>query len=518
LLTYVQFAKYTPGNDYLLFVQRGSSKCVEEEEDMDTRWVGALTGAISFLLAAILVSTETVELSGSGAKGPGSRVFTLTVAEELPTGVSFPKAVAVGITDSALQVYTLDQLNQVVIYNTQTRRSMRRATGLANPNALAVGRDGLIYVADSEANRMRVIDSRRLQVKELSVHKPDSIAVLSNGDIVVASHFGRKLLHIYDRDGRLLRGFADLKILDERDAIQNAYLNRGRVLVGANDDIYFVTLYASAPTVQRFSRKGKLVSEFSITGASVELQSDLANQFFRVRPSKKYGGVRVIAAASLDASTNHLWIAVNGTSQTGSLYEYTQDGEKVGEYVLDMRLYEPISLPRVADVGSHGGAVYAIGPRGVHSFLTKERVAGNILPQTEPPACPQDTGWPTCKTGCNTASTQDDQDCTTALQAVVSTGNTIVVSSTCSQLSESCSLSVRLCNKSTGAQSDHSIDLGCPTSQEEMGYHIGGGVDCSLCTDGQDNDFDNDIDYQDLGCSSCDPSPIIIDTHGDGFD
>jgi hypothetical protein len=51
----------------------------------------------------------------------------------------------------------------------------------------------------------------------------------------------------------------------------------------------------------------------------------------------------------------------------------------------------------------------------------------------------------------------------------------------------------------------------------EGGVHIGGGFECDLCTDGEDNDGDFDIDYRDAGCISCNPSPIVIDTLGNGF-
>lgn len=487
---------------------------------MRSRLVARLLPAISLVLVALLVSTDSVQPSSSHRKTARPRIFTLSVSEDLQVRVGSPKGTSLRIVDGVPHVYMLDWRNQVVVYNTKTRRSTTLPTTTHTPNALAVGGDGLIYVADSEANLIQVIDTRRGSAKKVSVHRPDSIALLSNGDIVVASHFGRKLVHVYDKDGRLLRGFGDVKIIDQGDPIQNAYLNRGGVLVDSNDNIYFVTLYAPVPTVQRFSRNGKLISEFFITGASADLQSDVAERFLKVRHQNTYGGVRVVTCAAVDTSTNHIWIGVNGSSQTGVLYEYTPEGGKVGEYILDIPSSETGRRPltRLVDVVSNAGSLYVFDPRAVYSFLVSDRLAGNILPQTEPPACPQDIGWPQCKTSCDTQSTQDDQDCTAALQAVVNTGNTSVVTSSCDQLPGSCRLSVTLCNKTTGTQSLHSIDLTCPTRQEEMGYHIGGGVDCSLCTDGQDNDFDEDIDYDDLGCSSCDPSPIIIDTRGDGFD
>lgn len=57
-----------------------------------------------------------------------------------------------------------------------------------------------------------------------------------------------------------------------------------------------------------------------------------------------------------------------------------------------------------------------------------------------------------------------------------------------------------------------------PTPEYEGGEHIGGGFSCDLCTDLVDNDLDGATDYQDPGCISCNPSPIVIDVLGNGFD
>lgn len=45
-----------------------------------------------------------------------------------------------------------------------------------------------------------------------------------------------------------------------------------------------------------------------------------------------------------------------------------------------------------------------------------------------------------------------------------------------------------------------------------------GGGDCTRCFDGYDNDYDGPKDLNDGGCGSCNPSPIVIDTLGNGFD
>jgi hypothetical protein len=63
--------------------------------------------------------------------------------------------------------------------------------------------------------------------------------------------------------------------------------------------------------------------------------------------------------------------------------------------------------------------------------------------------------------------------------------------------------------------------VGCSYESEEQvwdpsGY---GELDCGVCQDGIDNDCgDGGADDQDYDCGDCWPSPILIDTLGDGFD
>jgi hypothetical protein len=48
-------------------------------------------------------------------------------------------------------------------------------------------------------------------------------------------------------------------------------------------------------------------------------------------------------------------------------------------------------------------------------------------------------------------------------------------------------------------------------------YYGGGDIDCTRCYDGDDNDCDGPRDLNDPDCGSCNPSPIVIDTIGNGF-
>jgi hypothetical protein len=74
-------------------------------------------------------------------------------------------------------------------------------------------------------------------------------------------------------------------------------------------------------------------------------------------------------------------------------------------------------------------------------------------------------------------------------------------------------------NGSVSSQPAYPSPTPTPTPCDFEGalYYGGGDIDCSLCTDGIDNDCNSATDFGDWHCGSCNPSPIVVDTLGDGF-
>jgi hypothetical protein len=159
---------------------------------------------------------------------------------------------------------------------------------------------------------------------------PRSIAVLGNGNVVVASPFNGKNLHLYNGQGLLLASFGDIRPFDTSHT-ENEFLNQGRVVAGPNDQIYYVSTYAPQPYVLRFSSEGQLLGEFEIEGEAVDLQTGFTKEFLNRRGFCN-GGVTIITSATVEPETGHLWLGMNGLSTQGTVYEYDQTGTKVREF------------------------------------------------------------------------------------------------------------------------------------------------------------------------------------------
>lgn len=256
---------------------------------------------------------------------------TLYSSEQVVRDSFSPKDIAVRLSGDDRTLYTLNIDRQVSVFDSQYRRLSAFFTRMASPNSLAVDSQGKIYVGDSTANQIRVFNSTGEVIKTIAIVHPLTIAVLSNGNLLVGSGFNGSLLHMYDSTGNELRKFGKLKQFVVDSVSENTFLNRGKVLVDSSDTIYYVYTYAPIPTVKKFSTTGKLLSEFAVEGTAIDLQIELAQNFLKGR-NQRVGGIGIINSAAIDPVTNDIWLCMNGSSESGVAYRYTAEGTKVQEY------------------------------------------------------------------------------------------------------------------------------------------------------------------------------------------
>lgn len=226
-------------------------------------------------------------------------------------------------------IYSLENMTgELVVYEKKSKR-LRKVADSLFAEAFSVGPQDNLYLGQADST-VRIVNSQGHQLKKFPTVFPWSIAALSNGNIVVASPFNGKNLHLYNGEGLLLASFGDIRPFDASQT-ENEFLNEGRVVVGLGDQIYYVSTYAPQPYVLRFSSEGQLLGEFQIEGEAVDLQTGFTKEFLNRRGFCN-GGFTIITSATVNPETGHLWIAMNGLSTQGTVYEYDQTGNKLREF------------------------------------------------------------------------------------------------------------------------------------------------------------------------------------------
>ena len=266
-------------------------------------------------------------------------------------------------------LYSLDRMTGELVVYQQSGKPAKKVADRLNVE-LSVGPKHDLYLAQSDST-VRIVssDGRRLNVFR-SVY-PRSIAVLSNGNVVVASPFNGKKMHLYNSQGLLLASFGDIRPFDASQT-ENEFLNQGRVVVGPGDQIYYVSTYAPQPYVLKFSSEGQLLGEFQIEGEAVDLQTGLTKEFLNRRGFCN-GGVTIITSATVDPETGHLWLGMNGLSTQGTVYEYDQTGTEVREFafLLDSN-NKRHNVTHVKDMAVSGDSLSILTWGGTYDFKVSE--------------------------------------------------------------------------------------------------------------------------------------------------
>ena len=437
------------------------------------------------------------------------------------------------------------------------------------PSHVTVDSQGQVYVIDWHTSQIMKFTSSGEWARSFNTVHPFSVAVMRNGKIVVASPSDGKLIHVYDSSGQKLQSFGDIKLFDSVGGTANNFLNRGKVVVDSSDNIYYVFEYAPVPTVLKFSKNGKFISEFSVEGKAIDTQLGMARNYLSTKPAEEVGGIVIINSAAIDPVTNHLWVCMNGSSRSGIIYEYSPKGKKLNEYgiILSLPSIAPFSLSSVTNIVVWNRSAYILYPNGLYYVSTDKSVPSGevVFPQE---VCAQAQTWPGCSTNCQEGSSPTSRNCKSALQGQIASGLRVVGNS-CNSFGPGqgipptippkpnggCVATVITCDTNTGETVTHTANLDCnapkyscvngnctPNANGQytslsqcQSACTGGGGELSTCIGywqgesycGTQASF---ASYPSTGCptgygfdstSCCCPdnpfSPILIDVQGNGF-
>jgi len=290
--------------------------------------------SILLLVTGVVSATLVYRTSAHNTKRnrrQGRRV-PLTVLQSSEPVISSDAATKTLLAPSkdGQSLYSLDAVTgDLMAYQKNGKPAKKVANSFLNVEAFAVGLHHELYLAQRDST-VRIVSSDGRRLNSFHTVYPKSIAVLGSGNVVVASPFNGKNLHLYNTQGLLLASFGDIRPFDPSQT-ENDFLNEGRVVVGLGDQIYYVSTYAPQPYVLRFSSEGQLLGEFQIEGEAVDLQTGFTKEFLNRRGFCN-GGVTIITSATVDPATGHLWLGMNSLSTQGAVYEYDQTGTKVREF------------------------------------------------------------------------------------------------------------------------------------------------------------------------------------------
>jgi hypothetical protein len=165
---------------------------------------------------------------------------------------------------------------------------------------------------------------------------------------------------------------APRQFVDAADIAQNRFMNRGLLVAGPDDSLFFVFTHAVDAIVEQWNQSGRKLREFSLDGAAIRRQGDAATRLLAVRSVGPIsGGLATVTAASFDPETGHLWFGTTAGLNMPNVYEYSVDGQKLAEY----RLHADTGfLGFVSDILVRRGTAHAISQNTVYSFPLPEAV------------------------------------------------------------------------------------------------------------------------------------------------
>lgn len=180
---------------------------------------------------------------------------------------------------------------------------------LLSPKDVAVDGEGNAIVADG-SDTVKVFSATGELLSSVPFRRPEHVATLSNGDLLVSGFPKENLFYRFDRSGKQLAALGTPAKADD-DPFFNAVLNMGKMIVDREDNIYYVFSHLLTPTVRKYRPDGTLVSEWHLTDGEVlaQIVEAAKRKYQENKKASNYGGVTVLTAAFFDEDSKALWVA-----------------------------------------------------------------------------------------------------------------------------------------------------------------------------------------------------------------
>ncbi|MFZ0879058.1 MAG: hypothetical protein WCA98_16295 [Candidatus Acidiferrales bacterium] len=280
--------------------------------------------------------------------------------------------------DAAGHYYVLTAPGAAVsVYNADGKLLRQIPAAPSKEASLVYGEDfdidaaGDVIVADHGANEIKIFDPSGHLVKSFTVEAPISVAALAAGELAITSLHSRKLVEIFDENGKWLRDFGDFTRLVDRPDL-NRNLNAGRLVTDYADRLYYAFSYVPEPTVRRYDRLGHSTLEILLQTLEFAPVAESTRRKIGEQDDQ-HGTVTlkpVINAIGVDPQSFDIWIAIDD-----ELAHFDKDGNRKGEtyrtFTADGSRVAPTSLlvePR--------RLLLAADPIGVYAFDRPDKAPG----------------------------------------------------------------------------------------------------------------------------------------------
>jgi len=182
-------------------------------------------------------------------------------------------------------------------------------TDLLAPKDLAVDSEGDAIVADA-SGAVKIFSLKGAPLNSVPFQRPQHVASMSDGRILVSGFPKQYLISIFDKQGRLNNTIGTPAKVDE-DPFFNAVLNMGEISVDESDNIYYAFTYMLNPTIRKYKSDGTLLAEWNLSDGDTlgQIIAAAKQKYQSNKKAKNYGGVPVLTAVTFDQSSDTLWVA-----------------------------------------------------------------------------------------------------------------------------------------------------------------------------------------------------------------
>lgn len=187
---------------------------------------------------------------------------------------------------------------------------------------------GRVYVADREANAVKVYAPDGNLSRSISAESPTSVVALALGQIAVAGLKSRDLVTVYDDQGKYVREFGDLSDLADHEEF-NRFLNTGRLATDPENHIYYAFTYLPEPTVRKYDPFG--LSSYQISLHTLDVYPSAQAERRDISRIDEQSNLQplpaIVNAIGVDPQTEEVWISIGDY-----LMKFDKSGNRVESY------------------------------------------------------------------------------------------------------------------------------------------------------------------------------------------